>query len=168
MGYIELAKFAGIFILVATIFGGGYKVGYNNEHAKVLSMQLAIERANNESAEILARQTQKIISFESKARELNKELEQTHAKDTKIIDEYRDLNASLRLRDPNGHKASCGSSVPSSAGAGSVAQDAGDSADISEELTRLLRAETYRADQTAIEKNALLRFVKSNCGMIKE
>lgn len=167
MGYLELAKLAGVFVLVAAIFGGGYKVGYNVEHAKVLSMQVAIEKANNEAAEILARQTQKILNAEKKARKLNNELVKTHEKDTKTINDFRDANATLKLRDPNKHKTSCSRTVPTGSGSGSVNADAGDDTELSNELARLLRAETYRADQTAVEKNALLKFVKSNCGISK-
>lgn len=167
MGYLELAKLAGVAVLVAGIFGAGYKTAYNIEENKIGKLTLAIEQANSKAAEVLAEQTKLVASAEETARILNTKLETTYEEHTATIDDYKQQLAAKRLRDPN-NKARCHNTVSESAGAGSDPKDAVDGADISAELESLLRTESYRADQTAIEKNLLLAFIKdNNCG-IKE
>jgi len=167
MGYLEIAKLAGVAILVASIFGAGYKVAYNIEQNKIGELTLAIEQANSKAAEVLATQTKLVADAEESARILNTKLETTYEEHTTTIVNLKQQLAAKRLRDPN-NKTRCPNTVSKNTGTPEDPTNAADGTDISTELESLLRAESYRADQIAIEKNLLLSFIKeNNCG-IKE
>lgn len=79
------------------------------------------------------------------------------------INTYHTLLANSRLRDPNGKV--CRDRVSESSSTGTSQANATGSADLSEELSRLLRNESVRADKEVIEKNYLLEFVQTGCNI---
>jgi hypothetical protein len=78
--------------------------------------------------------------------EIAKELDNAHKQNKARVDRLTSELASVRLRDPNAR--SC--PVPETASASPNSVDSPTGADLSEELERLLRAESQRADEAAL------------------
>ncbi len=76
---------------------------------------------------------------------------------------YHDLLVASRLRDP--HSQVCRDRVSESSSTGASEADEVRSTYLSEELTKLLRDESARADKEVAEKNYLLKFVQSGCNI---
>ncbi len=101
----------------------------------------------------------------TKAIELNKTLDKSHEAYVQTVNSYADKLGSSKLYD---NKASCGNKVSKSYSAGKVIETTTNNSELSRELTEFLRKETLRADIAAIDKNSLLEFVKSNCGIAND
>lgn len=164
MEYLQIAKFGGILIIITCIFGAGYKVGYNFEHNNVLELQKAIEKSNLKASELLQQETKKVIDAEAIARNINEELENARKQEIETVNAYHDKLASARLFD-RGHKTSCTNTMSSSTNTGINKENETSGTELSEEFDRLLKSESLRADNCAIQHNELLKFVNINCGI---
>jgi hypothetical protein len=98
----------------------------------------------------------KTVEIELKNQALAKELDSAYRQSKRDIDRLSSELASVRLRDPNAR--SC--PVPSTATATGDSQDQAPGAYLSEELTRLLRAESRRADEAALYAQTCYQWIK--------
>jgi hypothetical protein len=97
----------------------------------------------------------KTLEVELKNRVLAKELDNAYKQHKKDIDRLSSQLANVRLRDPNAR--SCPVPNPTTTGSAEV-QAPG--ADLSEELTRLLRTESRRADEAALYAQTCYEWIK--------
>ena len=132
---------------------------------------LDIEDLKHSIAEVNAKQQvlkdineQKLLVANSKAIELNKTLDKSHEAYVQTVNSYSDKLSFSKLYD---NKSSCRNKVSKSYSAGKVIEITTNNSELSRELTEFLRKETLRADLAAIDKNILLEFVNSNCGIGK-
>ena len=149
-------------ISFAAGFGTAYKV-YSGE-AEIL--QAAINHSNGVSAQELKLATAKLRLAEVQADKLNTELESAHESDIKTINHYADKLAAVRVPKPT-RSQSCTDPVPATKHTPGDTKVESSRADISEESLGFLKGESYRADQLATDRNMLLTFVQSNCGIQK-
>jgi hypothetical protein len=96
----------------------------------------------------------KTLEIELKNQILAKELDSAYRQSKKDIDRLSSELATVRLRDPNAR--SCPVPNPPTTGSAEV-QAPG--ADLSEELTRLLRTESRRADEAALYAQTCYRWI---------
>lgn len=152
-------------ILALTLFsfGSGYWVGDSINKAEIAEINAAVSLANMKALDMANQAKNALKNAEIKAETLNKQLEQAHDSETSTINHYHDLLNKLpkRPRDKG-----CHDGLPKANRSIIVNDDEADRADIPEKLARLLQSETYRADQAAVDKNALLKFVQAKCGVM--
>lgn len=166
MPYTLLAKFSGIILAATLIFGAGYATSWKSSQVQIGALKGAIQAANAMSAKVLSDKQKQVADATSSALKLNKELDSAREKAIETINSYHDQLATSRLRDPN-NKSGCTDPLSSGSNTGSGQANAANGADVSEELARLLRTESERADSCAVDKNLLLDFVNGNCGIAK-
>jgi hypothetical protein len=118
------------------------------------------------SAKVLADKQKQVTEATLSASKLNKDLDSARETAIATINSYHDQLAASRLRDPN-NKSGGTDALSSCSDTGIGKANEPDGADLSEELTRLLLSESARADACAVDKNLLLNFVNSNCGIAK-
>jgi hypothetical protein len=97
----------------------------------------------------------KTLEIELKNQVLAKELDSAYRQSKRDIDRLSSELATVRLRDPNAR--SCPMPEPTTAGK-PQGQAAG--ADLSAELTELLRAESRRADEAALYAQTCYRWIR--------
>jgi len=156
----------GIILAVTLIFGLGYASAWKNSQVQIGALNGAIQASNAMSAKVLSDKQKQVTEATLAASKLNNELDSARETAIATINSYHDQLAASRLRDPN-NKSGGAYAVPSGSDTGSGKANAADGADLSEELTRLLLAESARADACAVDKNLLLNFVNNNCGIVK-
>jgi len=98
----------------------------------------------------------KTLEIELKNQVLAKELDGAYRQGKNDLDRLRDELATLRLRDPNAR--SCPMPNPPTAG---ESQDQTAGADLSAELTRLLLAESRRADEAALYAQTCYQWINN-------
>jgi uncharacterized membrane protein YdfJ with MMPL/SSD domain len=167
MFYGLAAKIGGIILAIALIFGAGYSTAWKSSQVQIGALKGAIQASNAMSAKVLADSEKKVSAATKQALTLNNELDSARESAISTINSYRDQLAASSLRDPNGYQPCGSNAVPASANTGIGESNATNGTNVSEKLAQLLRSESQRADQCAIDKNLLLRFVKSNCGIQK-
>ena len=152
-------------LIAIAIFGAGYGTEYKISRGEILGYELAIEKANFQAHAVMVAAQDKVKKAEAEAVTANTQLELAHVQDIETINAIHDKYATVSVRDPY-HKASCPNPVPKSPGTKIVYRDAEDSGELSAEFTAFLKSEALRADMVALDKNALLDFVRRNCGII--
>jgi hypothetical protein len=157
MPYIWLAA-------LAISFASGFGVSRSIYILDIEDLKHSINETNANAQVLKDINQQKLLVANAKAIELNKTLDKSHESYIQTVNNYSDKLSSSKLYD---NKASCGNKVSKSYSAGKVVETRTDSPELSRELTEFLRKETLRADIAAIDKNILLEFVKSNCGIEK-
>jgi hypothetical protein len=114
-------------------------------------------QAFKSAADVAYAQSQaKTVEIELKNAVLAKELDSAYRQSKRDIDRLSSELAIVRLRDPNAR--SC--PVPSTTTAAGDSQDQTSGADLSEELTRLLRAESRRADEAALYAQTCYQWIR--------
>jgi hypothetical protein len=98
----------------------------------------------------------KALEIELKNAVLAKELDSAYKQNKRDLDLLSSELATVRLRDPNARSCPMPSTTPSTGE--SQGQAAG--ADLSEELTRLLQAESRRADEAALYAQTCYQWIR--------
>jgi hypothetical protein len=152
--------------IAAFAFAAGFGTAYKIYSSEADLLRDAIEHSN-----VVADQQLKLVQSnlqvaEAKADKLNTELENAHESDIETINYYADKLASVRLPKPTRGK-SCADSLPTAKNTPSGTKHVAYRTDFSEESLGFLRRESRRADQITSERNLLLSFVQSNCGLSK-
>ena len=153
------------YILVALLisaFGSGYWVADSLASKEISELNAAVSLANAQSEAIKNDSDQALIQANIKAGELNQTIEKIHESDIATINYYH--AALARMPKPTSRK-SCANRLPKADNSKIDTGNAEYGPDIPEEFIALLRAESYRADQAAVDKNKILSFVKNNCGI---
>lgn len=154
-----------IYIIIFTIaFSGGFATSNFISKREILDLKLNIEKSNLKASELLQQETKKVIDAEAIARNINEELENARKQEIETVNAYHDKLASARLFD-RGHKTSCTNTMSSSTNTGINKENETSGTELSEEFDRLLKSESLRADNCAVQHNELLKFVKLNCGI---
>jgi hypothetical protein len=98
----------------------------------------------------------KTVEIELKNQALAKELDSAYKQNKRDLDRLSSELATVRLRDPNAR----GCPVPSTTPSTGSAEDQAPGADLSAELTQLLRAESRRADEAALYAQTCYRWIR--------
>jgi hypothetical protein len=98
----------------------------------------------------------KAVEIELKNQVLAKELDSAYKQNKRDLDRLSSELANVRLRDPNARSCPVPSTTPSTGSA----EDQTPGADISAELTQLLRAESKRADEAALYAQTCYQWIK--------
>jgi len=159
MPYIWLA------IIVAS-FASGYGLAYKVSRVEIRQMSDSIDAMNREAEWTLAALTKEADKAHEEALKLNKELEDANVSAINAINSQHDSFKSVRMYDNSRKSSSCattkGDDTNSTAGADE------DRAELSDELTKFLKSEAYRADQVAQYAILCRKFVvDNNCGISK-
>jgi hypothetical protein len=97
----------------------------------------------------------KTLEIELKNQVLAKELDSAYKQNKRDLDRLSNELATVRLRDPNARSCPVPSTTPST----SNTEDQAPGAYLSEELTRLLQAESRRADEAALYAQTCYRWI---------
>jgi hypothetical protein len=141
--------FYGIIAIIIASFGGGYYTASSFDKAELFALKNAIERANEQGRSAMQEATRIVNEAQKQAIESNNELDKANESSINTINAYYD-----RVRQI---KPSSDCPVSKTNNPAEPSKDAGN--------TYNLLAELYRADLAAIEKNTLLKFVRTNCGI---
>ena len=152
-------------IIIAS-FASGYGFAYKVSQAEIREMSESISDMNREADIQLATLTEEADKANTKALELNKELEDANVSAINAINSQHDSFKSVRMYDNSRKGGSCtatkGNNSNSTAGADE------DRHELSDELTSFLKSEAYRADQIAQYAILCRKFVVgNNCGISK-
>ena len=152
-------------IIIAS-FASGYGFAYKVSRAEIREMSESISDMNREAEVQLATLTEEADKANTKALELNKELEDANVSAINAINSQHDSFKSVRMYDNSRKGSSCtatkGNNSSSTAGADE------DRYELSDELTGFLKSEAYRADQIASYAKICQKFVvDNNCGITK-
>ncbi len=160
--------------LMAAVFVAGLGIGgtatYKIERGSVIALELAISQANAQAQATLSKAKEKVAKAESDALQANNQLDKAHESAINSINAVHDqLAATVKRLLDNNDKASGTDPVSGRANPGEYSKDAANGTLFPKELTKFFRdflpSEAMRADQTALDKNTLLDFVKNNCGI---
>ncbi|MDD5084233.1 MAG: hypothetical protein PHT88_04900 [Candidatus Moranbacteria bacterium] len=156
-----------IYALIAVLlagFGAGFGLEHTLAEAKVRRLESAIQRQKTEAQSVLKAVVEKVAQQQQHQLRANQELEDARTSSIHTINAYHDRLAAVRLRVPVARRGSPG---PVSAGpdTAQLHHDDADAADFSAAFARYLTEESFRADRCAVDKNALLQFVRAGCGL---
>jgi hypothetical protein len=98
----------------------------------------------------------KTVEIELKNQVLAKELDSAYRQNKRDLDRLSNELAVVRLRDPNARSCPVPSTTPSTG----KPEDQAPGAYLSEELTRLLQAESRRADEAALYAQTCYRWIR--------
>jgi hypothetical protein len=114
-------------------------------------------RAFKSAADAAYAQAQaKTVEIELKNQVLAKELDSAYRQNKRDLDRLSSELATVRLRDPNARSCPVPSTTPSTGSA----EDQTPGADLSAELTELLRAESRRADEAALYAQTCYQWIR--------
>jgi hypothetical protein len=136
--------------IVLASFGSGFYTAHSIDNAEIFALKNAIEKSNEQGRSAMQEATRIVNAAQSEAIATNNELDKANESSINTINAYYD-----RVQSSN--KASSHCTMPKS-----------DNPSINTEHeanTYDLLAELHRADIAAIEKNTLLKFVRTNCGI---
>jgi hypothetical protein len=157
-----------LFLIISiAAFSAGFGTAYKIDQGEVIKLKMDIQTANMQAGELLQSIKEHVHESEETAKIYNEKLDKANLSAIETINGYRDKLATVRLRDPYTNKTSCPGAVSTGANTRINKKNEPDRAELSEQLTKFLQSESYRADQIMIEKNTLLEFVKNNCGIKK-
>jgi hypothetical protein len=151
-----------LLVIALAGFGGGFTVARSMYILNIEELKHSIQESNAKQQVLKNINEQKLALAEEKAVKLNENLDKSHESYIETVNSYATKLSSSKLYD---HKASCGNKVSEGSNSKQLAKTRTNNSELSRELTEFLRAETLRADKAAIDKNSLLEFVKSNCGI---
>ena len=132
-------------IIIAS-FASGYGFAYKVSQAEIREMSESISDMNREAEVQLATLTEEADKANTKALELNKELEDANVSAINAINSQHDSFKSVRMYDSRK-----GGSCPKTKDSDTteVARADEDRTELSDELSQFLKSEAYRADQIA-------------------
>lgn len=143
------------YILLAVLtfgFSSGYGVAYKVMKSANLELENQIAVVNAKVQE----QAKRIKQSELDAIKLNEELSKTHEKNITTINSIKHG----RLYD---NRATC--RVSKGSNSERIESASTGTTELSKELTEYLWGQSAKADRLTVERNSLLTFVKSNCGV---
>lgn len=152
--------------LSAFSFAAGFGTAYKIYSSEADLLRASIDHSNVVAIQELQLAKSNLQLAEAEAAKLNTELESAHESDIKTINYYADKLANVRLPKPT-HNQGCPGSVPAATNTPVGTRVETYRTDFSKESLEFLRGESRRADQIASERNLLLSFVNSNCGLSK-
>jgi glucose-6-phosphate isomerase len=141
--------FYGIIAIIIAAFGGGYYTASSFDKAELFALKNAIERANEQGRSAMTEATRMVNEAQKQAIEANNELDKANEASINTINAYYDRVRQIKPRSDCPVSKTNNTTEPS--------KDAGN--------TYNLLAELHRADLAAIDKNTLLKFVRTNCGI---
>lgn len=144
--------------LLVVGFGSGLFVGYDVQQSRIESLNVAIARADEKASSILIQAQAAVKAAEDEQARHNTELDKANEDNIKAINYWHDKHTA-RLRPANGK--GCSSALPSGASAAIHKQDATDM--LWDDAAVL--SDWREASKCAVEKNAVLAWAKSNCGL---
>jgi hypothetical protein len=152
-------------IIIAS-FASGYGFAYKVSQAEIREMSESIADMNREADIQLATLTEEADKANTKALELNKELEDANVSAINAINSQHDSFKSVRMYDNSRKGGSC--TTTKGDDTNSIAGATEDRHELSDELTSFLKSEAYRADQIAQYAILCQKFVTvNNCGISK-
>ena len=133
--------------IIITSFASGYGFAYKVSKAELREMSESIADMNREAEVTLATLTEEAEKANTKAIQLNKELEDANESAIKAINTQRDDFSHQRMYD-NGRKSSrC--TTTKAGDSNTIVRANEDRHELSMELTEFLKMEAYRADQVS-------------------
>ena len=137
-----------IFVAILVVgFTTGYGVSSALNRAEIREMSESISDMNREAEVQLATLTEEADKANTKALELNKELEDANVSAINAINSQHDSFKSVRMYDNSRKSSSCPKAKDSDTT--EVARADEDRTELSDELSQFLKSEAYRADQIA-------------------
>ena len=133
-------------IIIAS-FASGYGFAYKVSRTEIREMSESISDMNREAEVQLATLTEEADKANTKALELNKELEDANVSAINAINSQHDSFKSVRMYDNSRKSSSCPKAKDSDTT--EVARADEDRTELSDELSQFLKSEAYRADQIA-------------------
>jgi len=130
---------------------------------QVANLNAQIEASNADAKRRLLESVTATETAELKAAETAKQLEDEALKNIELNSDLARSLATVRMRVKTVN-TNCRGTVPKSSSA-SAPTDATDSADLPEDFTGLLRAESLRADNLAVYASECYYFVNQQCGI---
>jgi hypothetical protein len=141
-------------------FGGGVTIGYKWNEAELTACNAAIERGNIIAQNVLdAAVAQKSLD-ESKAQQLNQQIEVSHAQAVSTVNALSDRAADAARRLYSVRNQGCTNALPSSSGAGGIEEAAADG------FSQEVRKTIYDIGVADAYAQACWQFVTNNCGII--
>lgn len=133
-------------IIIAS-FASGYGFAYKVSQAEIREMSESISDMNREAEIQLATLTEEADKANTKALELNKELEDANVSAINAINSQRDDFSHQRMYDNSRKSSNCAQTKNSNTSSTTGANE--DRHELSDELTSFLKSTAYRADQIA-------------------
>lgn len=152
--------YAFIAMFLLGLASGGF-AAHEISQAEIERLRSAIERSNAESLVVLERSRGKVLTAEHEANKFNQQLQVSHEQAIATINDYS-LQLDSRLYD---HQARCKNTMSESTSPGVHPENDTNGTELSTEFTAFLYSENKRAELAALDKNALLTYVKNNCGI---
>ena len=143
--------------IVIASFASGYGFAYKVSRAEIREMSESISDMNREAELQLATLTEEANKANTKALELNKELEDANVSAINAINSQHDSFKSVRMYDNSRTSGSCTTTKDSNTN--TVANTNADRYELSDELANFLKSEAYRADQIAQYAKICQKFI---------
>ena len=132
-------------IIIAS-FASGYGLSYKVSKAEIREMSESIADMNREAEVTLATLTEEAEKANTKAIQLNKELEDANESAIKAINTQRDDFSHQRMYDNSKKSSRC---TTTKTGDSTKPIDLPDDGRLSEKFSSFLKSEAYRADQVS-------------------
>jgi hypothetical protein len=133
--------------IIVTSFASGYGFAYKVSKAEIREMADSIASINREAEVTLATLTEEAEKANTKAIQLNKELEDANESAIKAINTQRDDFSHQRMYDNSKKSSRC--TTTKTGDSNIIVRADEDRHELSMELTEFLKMEAYRADQIA-------------------
>ena len=143
--------------IVIASFASGYGFAYKVSRAEIREMSESISDMNREAELQLATLTEEANKANTKALELNKELEDANVSAINAINSQRDDFSHQRMYDNSRKSSNCTTTKDSNTN--TVANTNADRYELSDELANFLKSEAYRADQIAQYAKICQKFI---------
>ena len=160
MGFIQ-GVIQGLTLVVGMSIGAG--ITYKIEHKKVVELHAIIDKIEATGSILQEQNKVKLLEAKAQAQINLNNLDKANESAIKTANGYHDILATTRLHDRNSKV--CRDRVSENFSTRTSETNATGSGDLSEELSRLLRDESARADKETLDKNYLLEFVQAGCGI---
>ncbi|MEY3760055.1 MAG: hypothetical protein RIR39_1546 [Pseudomonadota bacterium] len=156
MIYIQIA-------LAMILYGAGYLSAWKIDSLKIARLEISIESANDLSKSTLKEAQASVSAAEQQALISSDNFDKERIKNDELNNNFATTFKSMRLRDP--HAIGCRKNTLPKSNSPVPIKDYPESGELSEDLTKLLRSESFRADQMMSYANECYEFVKNNCGV---
>jgi hypothetical protein len=147
-----------------TSFCSGFGVAWHNDKQTIALLNQSILSQKKEAESIQDKLAKQLAIKETQALDLNTELNLSHESAINSINSLRDSIKPMRLRDPGKRRQSSDCSMSKTSNTG-ITKEQASGTELSEELTRFLQSESYRADELAAYANTCYKFVSAQCGV---
>lgn len=161
--YIVIAAIAAL----STVFGSGYLVGMNHEHATIARLEDSIKQSNEQSALMLSATRKQAAKSKMEAVNYNLELDDAQKSYVDNINRLDQQLDAVKLFKPR-TAAGCDDRVPAGGHSG-VSEDAAGDAQLTTELDQLVKTKAAECDRVAAYALNAYKFVnsKKGCGIEK-